>query len=152
MEETAQLYGRCPYLTVQNLLSGKWTLLILCYLQRGPLRFGELRRCLANVSDVTQATLTKALRKLEEEGLVVRHVYAEVPPHVEYSLSDLGKELSPILKDLAGFGVRYIESRTGRDNICDEAYTSTCLCYIQNDSEKSGTPAPTVEESGSNSD
>lgn len=135
MEETSQLYHQCPYLTVQNLLSGKWTLLILCYLQRGPLRFGELRRCLENVSDITQATLTKALRKLENDGLVVRHVYAEVPPRVDYSLSELGKELSPILRDLAGFGVRYIESRDGGGNICDEAYTSTCLCYIQNENE-----------------
>ena len=133
MEETPKMYCRCPYLTVQHILSGKWSLLILCYLRRGPLRFGELRRCLENVSDITQATLTKALRKLENDGLVIRHVYPEVPPRVDYCLSELGMELSPILENLADFGVHYIETRAGRENICSEANTATCLCYIQSD-------------------
>lgn len=123
------MYCKCPYLTVQHILSGKWALLILCYLRVKPLRFGELRRCLEEVGDITQATLTKSLRKLETDGLILRHVYAEVPPRVEYSLSDLGEELSPILEELGSYGVRYIERRAGSSNICSEANKQTCRCY-----------------------
>ena len=124
-----KMYCKCPYLTVQHILSGKWSLLILCYLRSGPLRFGELRRCLEEVSDVTQATLTKALRKLEKDGLIVRRVFAEVPPHVEYELSEIGRELSPVLQELGMFGVRYIERQADSAEIC-ESYRTSCMCYI----------------------
>jgi len=127
MPQTPKMYCKCPYLTVQHILSGKWSLLILCYLRSGPLRFGELRRCLEEVSDITQATLTKALRKLETDGLLIRRVYAEVPPHVEYELSDLGRELSPVLQELGAFGVRYIESKAMGGEICP-SYKNSCLC------------------------
>ena len=127
MEALPKMYCKCPYLTVQHILSGKWSLLILCYLRSGPLRFGELRRCLEEVSDVTQATLTKALRKLEKDGLVERHVFAEVPPHVEYELSELGRELSPLLQELGAYGVRYIEQRADSAEIC-ESYKNACVC------------------------
>ncbi len=131
METTPKMYCKCPYLTVQHILSGKWSLLILCYLRVESMRFGELRRCLEEISDITQATLTKALRKLEKDGLIVRHVYAEVPPRVEYSLSELGQELAPILEELGGFGARYIERRAGIGNICEDAYQKTCRCYTK---------------------
>lgn len=131
MDAKPKMYCKCPYLTVQHILSGKWSLMILCYLRSGVMRFGELRRCLEDVSDVTQATLTKALRKLESDGLILRRVYAEVPPRVEYSLSELGMELSPILQQLGGFGVRYIESRGNSGEICAEAHNSTCRCYAK---------------------
>ena len=127
MEELKDMYCKCPYFTVQHLLSGKWSLLILCYLRSGTMRFGELRRCLEDVGEITQATMTKALRKLETDGLIVRHVYAEVPPRVEYSLSDLGRELSPILQELGAFGVRYIEQRGEGSEICSD-YERSCRC------------------------
>jgi len=127
VSEMDNMYCKCPYFTVQHLLSGKWSLLILCYLRSGTMRFGELRRCLEDVGDITQATLTKALRKLETDGLIVRQVFAEVPPHVEYSLSELGQELSPILQELGAFGVRYIEQRGEGSEICSE-YEHTCRC------------------------
>lgn len=135
MDTNSGMYCKCPYLTVQNILSGKWSLLILCYLRSGPLRFGELRRCLEDVSDITQATLTKALRKLEGDGLVSRHVYAEVPPRVEYSLTDLGQELSPILADLGAFGARYIESRADSSMLC-ETYRKGCRCDGQGEQDE----------------
>lgn len=135
MEENENMYCKCPYFTAQHILSGKWSLLILCYLRAGTLRFGELRRYLEDVSDITQATLTKALRKLENDGLIVRHVYAEVPPHVEYSLSELGKELSPILQELGNFGVRYIEQRGESSEICGD-YQRTCRCFKCDDSAR----------------
>lgn len=134
MDETPKMYCKCPYLTVQHILSGKWSLLILCYLRSGSLRFGELKRCIDEVSDVTQATLTKALRKLESDGLIMRHVYAEVPPRVEYSLTDLGRELSPILEQLGGFGARYIESRGHSGELCKDAYKLSCRCYTGDES------------------
>ena len=129
MDETPKMYCKCPYLTVQHILSGKWSLLILCYLRSGALRFGELRRCLEDVSDITQATLTKSLRKLEQDGLVERRVYAEVPPRVEYSLTALGTELSPILEQLGEFGASYIESRGRSGDMCSDAYKNTCRCF-----------------------
>ena len=129
MEDMPEMYCKCPYLTVQQILSGKWSLLILCYLRGGALRFGELRRCIEDVSGVTQATLTKALRKLEKDGLIVRKVYPEVPPRVEYSLSELGEELSPILERLGDFGARYIESRGRGEELCRDAYHTACRCY-----------------------
>ena len=129
MEDMPKMYCKCPYLTVQHILSGKWSLLILCYLRGGALRFGELKRCIEDVSGVTQATLTKALRKLEADGLVVRRVYPEVPPRVEYSLSELGEQLSPVLESLGDFGARYIESRGHAGEICGDAYRTACRCY-----------------------
>ena len=135
MDKPPKMYCKCPYLTVQNILSGKWSLMILCYLRAGPLRFGELRRCLEDVSEITQATLTKALRKLESDGLILRHVFAEVPPRVEYELSDLGKELSPILEALGAFGVRYIERYAGSDEIC-ESYRNSCRCNCEDSNDE----------------
>jgi DNA-binding HxlR family transcriptional regulator len=107
MENTNSLFGKCPYFTAQKVFSGKWSILIMYNLDNGALRFGELQR---KMGDITQATLTKQLRMLEDFGLVNRHVYSEIPPKVEYSLTGLGKEFKPVLEQFRIWGDKYIES------------------------------------------
>ncbi len=99
------LFGICPYVTSQKVLSGKWALLILHYLEERTLRFKELERKLA---PITQATLTKQLRYLEENGLIRRVAYHTIPPKVEYSLSDIGEQFRPVLDSLEKWGQSYI--------------------------------------------
>lgn len=83
---------------IQNILSGKWKIMILWYIAEYEVqRFGELRR---RLGDITQSTLTKQLRELEQDGFVSRYVYQEVPPKVEYSLTELGKSFIPILQQM----------------------------------------------------
>lgn len=100
------LVGKCPYVTVQKVLTGKWTLLILHHLENGPLRFKELERLLA---PITQATLTKQLRTMEGNGLICRKVYNQIPPKVEYSLSPIGLRFKDVLKALKVWGQEYID-------------------------------------------
>jgi len=100
------LFGKCPYVTAQKLLTGKWTLLIMHHLSENTLRFNELQRALP---DLTQATLTKQLRMLEDNGLIIRTVYNQIPPKVEYSLSELGQHFEPVLEALQVWGIEYIE-------------------------------------------
>lgn len=99
MEE--ELFGICPYVTTQKLLAGKWSLLILHHLSVTTMRFGQLQRALPNL---TQATLAKQLRTMEENGLIVRTVYTQIPPRVEYSLSELGARFKPVLDALEVWG------------------------------------------------
>ncbi len=95
MEKTANTQlSACPVETTLTLIGDKWKVLILRDLMARTKRFGELKRSVGNVS---QKVLTAQLRAMEESGLVRRKVYAEVPPRVEYSLSDLGRSLKPIL-------------------------------------------------------
>ena len=94
----------CPVETTLTLIGNKWKVLILRDLMGGTKRFGELKRSLGNV---TQKVLTAQLRDMEENGLVHRKVYAEVPPRVEYSLTDLGKSLEPILTAMKTWGEGY---------------------------------------------
>ena len=97
-------FGRRPGCAVEatlDLIDGKWKGVILYHLQDGCQRFGELRR---RMPDITQRMLTKQLRELEEVGLVDRRVYAQVPPKVEYSLSDEGRSLGPVIDALAAWG------------------------------------------------
>lgn len=105
INELDELFGICPYVTTQKILSGKWKLIILRFLSEGTLRFSELSR---KMPGVTQATLTSQLRSLEETGLVERHIYPEIPPKVEYLLTDLGKEFKAVLDAVNDFGNAYI--------------------------------------------
>ncbi len=91
----------CSVEAAVGLIDGKWKSVILFHLLSGTLRFGEIRRQIANV---TPRMLTNQLRELEEDGLVERKVYAQVPPKVEYSLSPLGRTMEPILLALKGWG------------------------------------------------
>ncbi len=99
-------FGRCPYVTVQKLLSGKWTLSVLFLLSDKTMRFSEIQRELPRL---TQATLTKQLRGLEEDGLIIRTVYTQIPPKVEYSLSDIGEKFKPVMDSLKIWGGEYIQ-------------------------------------------
>lgn len=94
----------CPVETTLTMISDKWTVLILRDLLTGTKRFGELRRSLTGVS---QKVLTAQLREMEENGLVERTVYAEVPPRVEYSLTPLGRSLQPIMDAMRVWGEQY---------------------------------------------
>lgn len=104
----------CPFVTTQNVLSGKWTILILHHIEEGPVRFNELQRHLTGIS---HATLTKQLRQLEEDGIISRKVYPQVPPKVEYELSEIGKEFTAVLKQIEVFGKKYIEFVKGKTDI-----------------------------------
>ncbi len=91
----------CPVATTVQLIGSKWKLLILRNLRTRPWRFNELRRDLEGIS---QKVLTDSLRALEEDGIITRTVYPEVPPRVEYALSPLGEEMKPILNAMEQFG------------------------------------------------
>lgn len=103
MEPIKQLPA-CPVETTLMLIGDKWKVLILRDLLPGTKRFGELKKSIGSVS---QKVLTAQLRDMEAKGLVSRKVYTEVPPRVEYSLTDLGRSLSPILKAMAEWGEYY---------------------------------------------
>ncbi len=94
----------CPVEVTLDLIDGKWKGVILFHLQEGFLRFGELRRLMPGI---TQRMLTKQLRALEEDGLITRKVYAEVPPRVEYALSQTGERLRPVIDILRSWGLEH---------------------------------------------
>ena len=100
------LVGRCPFATSQKLLAGKWSLLIMHELSEGPVRFRELER---RLYPITQATLTRALRQMEDDGLVHREVYGTIPPKVEYSLTEVGAGFKTVLASLEKWGNQYID-------------------------------------------
>ena len=100
----AKALPACPVETTLTLIGDKWKVLILRDLLGGTKRFGELQRSVGNVS---QKVLTANLRDMEAAGLLVRRVYAEVPPRVEYSLTPLGESLSPILDAMKAWGEDY---------------------------------------------
>lgn len=103
--EKANQFGICPYVTSQQLLAGKWAILILHELSNGTKRFNELQR---NI-DITQATLSTQLKNLQNEGLIERKVYPEVPPRVEYSLTEIGQSFQPVLDSIEEWGYQYID-------------------------------------------
>lgn len=94
----------CPVEITLSLMADKWKFLIIRDLLTGTKRFGELQR---SVGGVSQKVLTNNLRQMEKSGLIKRKVYAEVPPRVEYSLTDLGKSLKPILDSMVNWGESY---------------------------------------------
>lgn len=102
--EAAKELPACPVETTLMLISDKWKVLILRDLMPGTRRFGELKKSIGTVS---QKVLTAQLRDMEAKGLVTRRVYAEVPPRVEYSLTDLGRSLKPILDAMWIWGEEY---------------------------------------------
>jgi len=91
----------CAVEVTLDLIDGKWKGVILFHLQSGTQRFGELRR---RIPAITQRMLTKQLRALEDDKLVIRKVYAEVPPRVEYTLSEIGESLRPVIDMLKAWG------------------------------------------------
>lgn len=103
----------CPVSATAELVGGKWTLLVIRDLSAGACRFCELERSLAGISP---RTLSLRLRALEEEGIVRRSTHPEMPPRVEYSLTEKGHALLPLIEDMR---------RYGREWLCDETVTST---------------------------
>ena len=97
----------CPVETTLTLISDKWKVLILRDLMPGTKRFGELKK---SIGTVTQKVLTAQLRQMEASGLLTRTVYAEVPPRVEYTLTDLGRSLRPVLDAMEAWGKAYQEN------------------------------------------
>lgn len=102
----------CPVATTVQLIGSKWKLLIIRNLMQRPWRFNELRRDLAGIS---QKVLTDSLRSMEEDGIITRTVYPEVPPRVEYALSELGKSMRPIIEAMAEWGRNYKARCAGRE-------------------------------------
>jgi DNA-binding HxlR family transcriptional regulator len=94
----------CPVSRTLAVLDGKWTILVVRDLLTGTKRFTELRQSLGAVSP---KTVTDRLRSLEAAGLIERHVYAEVPPRVEYTLTDVGRTLEPVLQALSAWGMAH---------------------------------------------
>ena len=103
-------FGKCPYATAQTLISGKWAVLILLYLEEGPIRFNELLR---RMPKMTHATLSVQLKTLEEFGLIRRVQYEAIPPHVEYSLTEIGKKFHPVVAAMETWGNEYIAQMQG---------------------------------------
>ena len=103
-------FGKCPYATAQSLISGKWAVLILLYLEDGPIRFNELLR---RMPTMTHATLSVQLKSLEEYGLVKRVQYEAIPPKVEYSLTDIGEKFHPVIAAIEAWGNEYIAQMDG---------------------------------------
>ena len=110
--EKENKFGMCPYVTAQQLLSGKWAILIMQSLKDGAMRFNQIQKEI----DITQATLTNQLRNLESEGLITRTIYPEVPPRVEYELTDIGAEFKPVLDSIEEWGNKYIDYLHQKNN------------------------------------
>ena len=102
--EEKKVLPACPVETTLTLIGDKWKVLVLRDLMGGTKRFGELKK---SIGSVTQKVLTAQLRAMEESGLVDRKVYAEVPPRVEYTLTETGYSLKPILDSMWDWGLQY---------------------------------------------
>ena len=110
MAAAAKTLPACPVETTLTLISDKWKVLILRDLMPGTKRFGDLKKSVGNVS---QKVLTSQLREMEQSGLLIRTVYPEVPPRVEYTLTDLGRSLKPILDAMQSWGEAYKAGSAG---------------------------------------
>ena len=105
--EKPELFGICPYVTAQKVLTGKWSIYIMYLLSDGPVRFNELQRRMPE--EMTHTTLSRQLKVLEREGLIVRKEYQQIPPKVEYSLSEIGIKFKEVLSVLEEWGNEYIQ-------------------------------------------
>lgn len=108
---TKSEFPQCPVATTVQLIGSKWKLLIIRNLLVRPWRFNELQKSLDGIS---QKVLTDSLRSMENDGIIKRTVFAEVPPRVEYSLSELGESMRPILKAMEEFGNEYKNQIDGK--------------------------------------
>jgi DNA-binding HxlR family transcriptional regulator len=105
--KTKEELPECPVATTVSLIGNKWKLLIIRNLLQRPWRFNELRK---NLDGISQKVLTECLRSMERDGLIVRTVIPDIPPKVEYALSDLGRSMKPILTSMQEFGIHYKET------------------------------------------
>ena len=107
-QETSVTRDKCGVETTIAIVGGKWKPMVLYALLSGPRRFGELTRL---IPEITQRMLTLQLRELEEDGVIAREVYKQVPPKVEYSLTPLGRTIEPILSFMQQWGEHYANMR-----------------------------------------
>ena len=98
----------CPVATTVALIGTKWKLLILRHLLVRPWRFNELHK---SIDGISQKVLTENLRSMERDGIIIRTVYQEIPPKVEYALSELGESMRPIIKSLELWGTNYLHDK-----------------------------------------
>ena len=104
----------CPIKYLTKVLGGRWKFPILCILQtRGTVRFGQIKKKLGNVSNVM---LSQSLKELEKDGIIIRHQYNEVPPHVDYTMTKKGKSVIPALSMLGDWAKKFMRE----ENICSE--------------------------------
>ncbi|MFN7116538.1 MAG: winged helix-turn-helix transcriptional regulator [Saprospiraceae bacterium] len=103
-------YDTCPVIETLTVIGGKWKPVILWEMERGVLRFGELKR---TIPGITQKMLTQQLRELEDDGIIWRKVYAEVPPRVEYGITEYGKTLRTLLNEMARWGSQHQARKSG---------------------------------------
>ena len=96
-----RLMADCDMTYAMQLIGGRWKLLILATINKGPIRYGEIKN---SISQITERMLTLQLKEMEQDGLLIRTICPEVPPKVEYKLTELGKALIPIIKDLSAWG------------------------------------------------
>jgi DNA-binding HxlR family transcriptional regulator len=108
--KTKKELPECPVATTVSLIGNKWKLLIIRNLLVRPWRFNELQK---NLEGISQKVLTDCLRSMEKDGIIIRTVYPEVPPRVEYSLSELGESMRPILNSMQVWGENYKEQMKG---------------------------------------
>ncbi|MDL2271673.1 helix-turn-helix transcriptional regulator [Desulfovibrio sp. OttesenSCG-928-I05] len=113
MKQDRLISQECPVEIAMLRIRNKWKIFITYELQSGTRRFNELRRSIPTIS---QKVLTQNLRSMEEDGLVTRQVFAEVPPRVEYTLSELGSTLTPVIDALADWRTRYQEFAAGKNS------------------------------------
>lgn len=107
-EKTLEEYLNCPFHLAMNTLEGKWKFAILyVLLDKGTLRFKELERA---IQDISTRMLVKELKHLEEKKIITRKAYATVPPKVEYSLTEVGRSLNPVIESISNWGKYYSES------------------------------------------
>jgi DNA-binding HxlR family transcriptional regulator len=110
MQQTAELPA-CPVEVTLSVIGDKWKILILRDLTSDTKRFSELKK---SITQISQKVLTQNLRSMERDGLLNRKVYAEVPPRVEYTLTEKGHSLQPVLDSMAKWGLGYKNSQTGK--------------------------------------
>ncbi|HNX97064.1 MAG TPA: helix-turn-helix domain-containing protein [Candidatus Aminicenantes bacterium] len=102
-----KIQARCPLTYTLSKFDGKWKPLVLWVVKEGPKRFGELRK---EVPDASLKMLTKHLKELETDGMLIRTVYPEIPPRVEYRLTDLGRSFVPVLESMLAWGLAHFPS------------------------------------------
>ena len=102
-----------------RVLGGKWKIMILVHLRHGPRRFSELRR---HVPPISQQSLTKQLRELERDGVIDRHMFAEIPPRVEYSLTTIGGKIAALIPPLMQWGYTILQYQRERDTTNDTSF------------------------------
>ncbi|WP_296150497.1 helix-turn-helix domain-containing protein [uncultured Flavobacterium sp.] len=110
-ENKKALADECSEVYAANIIGGQWSLVVCSWLLQGKMRFGELKKSIPNI---TERMLTLQLRKLEQDSIITRKVFAEVPPRVEYELTEIGCELRPVIQQMELWGKRHKDLKENR--------------------------------------